>query len=264
MSRYVDVCVNLLNRQFDPDRAEVVARARTAGVERMVLTATDLASARDLLAWHKPGCLYSTAGIHPHDVKDLPADWLGQLESLAAQPAVVAIGETGLDFNRNFSPRDTQLASFEQQIALACRVGKPLFVHDRESDGLVLELLGKYASTLPPTVIHCFTGSADELAAYLEAGYYIGITGWITEQKRGAELRALVPRIPLDRLLVETDAPFLKPHNLPADASGAKPSRRNEPALLPWVVAAIAEARQQPVAEVVQATYANALRFFAL
>lgn len=178
---------------------------------------------------------------------------------------VCAVGECGLDFNRNFSTQEEQIRAFQAQIEVAIEVSKPLFVHDRESQGQVLKMLTK--TNLPPTVIHCFTGSENDLRGYLEAGFYIGITGWICDEKRGEDLRTMVKQIPLDKLLVETDAPFLRPQNAPSDfvsnhGIAAKWKKRNEPALLAWVVEEIAKHRQESVEHIAQATSNNAKLLF--
>lgn len=263
-----DICVNLLNSQFREDTHELLSRAADHGVSRILITATDLKSSQAAQTWCTPGLRYCTAGIHPHDAKALPDDWQRRLEALATQNCVRAVGETGLDFNRNFTPREQQLGVFEHQISLAQSINKPLFVHDRESDGEVLACLMHAASRapLPAVVIHCFTGTEAELMNYLEAGFYIGITGWIADVKRGAELRRLVRKIPLERLLLETDAPFLRPHNAPAtfwEEHGIMHfKRRCEPALLRYVLSTIADEREESPDVIAHATTTNAVRLF--
>ncbi|MFW6094228.1 MAG: TatD family hydrolase [Pseudomonadota bacterium] len=257
----IDIGVNLLHSQFDPDRDAVMARARAAGMEHMVLTGTDLpASARAAeLAATDPAFLSATAGIHPHASGSAPADWQQTIEQLAQAPAVRAIGETGLDFNRNFSDPADQERVFRAHLALAARLGLPVFVHEREAGAAVAGCLTE-APELADVVVHCFTGSRDDLTRFLDLGCYIGITGWVCDRRRGGPLRELVPHVPLDRLMVETDAPFLRPHNAPADAHG----RRNEPALLPWVIDQLAELYGMPSAELAATTAANARAFFRL
>jgi len=278
----IDIGVNLLNPQFEADREAVVRRAAEAGITDMILTGTDIAvsrAARDYCAAHgsaPPGRhstppagrpttrLFATAGIHPHEAKDAPPDWEAEIEALAATPEVVAIGETGLDFNRNFSPADLQADCFRRQIGLARELDMPVFVHDREASAAVLEtfraVFGQGTQAASSTVVHCFTGTADALHAYLALGCHIGITGWVCDRRRGAELRALVGQIPLDRLLVETDAPFLRPQNAPADQHG----RRNEPALLTHVIERLAECRGESAETIAAQAAANARRLFRL
>lgn len=265
----VDIGVNLLSRQFQSDQDAVIERARAAGVGGMLITATDLNSTKSAIARCSSPDLFCTAGIHPHNAGSAGSaneDWLQQLASLAQSPVVRAVGETGLDFNRNYSPVDIQIDFFRRQIELAQQINKPLFVHDRDSDGEVFKQL-QLAGSLPPVVIHCFTGNAVELDRYLAADYYIGITGWITDPRRGATLAELVTKIPLHRLLIETDAPFLRPHNTPTTFISehnlpAKRKRRNEPALLPYVLDMIASHRPEAKTEIAAATTANASRLF--
>ncbi|NKB97678.1 MAG: hydrolase TatD [Pseudomonadales bacterium] len=212
-----DICVNFANRQFTGEETAILERAFSVGVTHCIFVATDLATSRVLSDWKPdsgrddlPTCR-STAGVHPHDADSVEADWYEQLRSIARKPNVAAIGETGLDFNRNYSTKSNQRRCFDAQIELAHELQKPLFVHDRESGGEVADRLAN--AQLAGVVIHCFTGTEEELERYLAAGYFIGITGWIADKKRGTELRRLIARIPLEQLLVETDAPFLRPQN---------------------------------------------------
>ena len=285
----VDICVNLFNSQLKPDRTAMLERARLAGVSSIVITATDLDTATQAARFceqppeNAPLCI-CTAGIHPHDANlahqdsraegaasagtALPDDWQEQLEALARNQHVRAIGETGLDFYRNFVPQDEQRQVFEAQISLAQQLNKPLFVHDRDTNGEVLRTLTS-AGTLPPVVVHCFTGSREELEGFIEAGFYIGITGWIADPERGQQLRELVGLIPIDQLLLETDAPFLKPKSVPQDLHlqnglTARHKRRNEPAYLPFVADAVAGARNESIEELALHTSQNARRFFRI
>ncbi len=262
----IDIGANLTAPAFDADRAEVIARARDAGVHGIVVTGTDLASAAvaaDLVATREG--LWSTAGVHPHDAKSVPGGWLTTVEALAARDAVVAVGETGLDFHRNYSPPDAQRGVFAAQIQLALRLDMPLFVHDRDSGGETARLLAAHDAVPERVVIHCFTGSRADLDAWLDAGYYIGITGWICDERRGGELRELAPLIPDERLLIETDAPYLLPRTMPRRGPGAPAhGRRNEPAFLPWVAREVARCRNATPQEVGAMTARNARRLFRL
>jgi len=264
----VDIGVNLLHPQFDDDREAVLARARGAGIATMLITSTDLATSHRAVGYCGSHGLYCTAGVHPHDAKDAPADLAARLESLARQRVVRAIGETGLDYNRNFSPQDVQRRVFAQQLEVAARGGLPVFVHDRDSGGEVNRMIADMAGRLAGVVVHCFTGSGNELDAHLAQGFSIGITGWVCDPRRGAALAGLVPGIPADRLMVETDAPFL----LPPMAGGRWPppgvpgrhKRRNEPLTLPLVVARLAELRGEDPVELAATTARNARRLFRL
>ena len=261
----VDIGANLLNGQFRHDLDAVLARARGAGLGHMMVTATDVADSQaaiELCRGH--GDLSCTVGVHPHDAaKTLAAggDWVAQLRRLAGREPVCAIGEAGLDFHRNFSPPTDQRAVFDAQIRLAAELGLPLFVHDRDSGGAVYDALMSHAGQLNDVVIHCFTGDEADLKRYLAAGFHIGITGWVCDRRRGERLRDLIPQIPLDRLLIETDAPFLLPHGA---ASPTADKRRNEPCLLPFIAGAVAQLLGMPASELGRQTAANARRLFGL
>lgn len=258
----IDIGVNLLHGQFDDDRPEVLARARAAGVEHMLLTGTDLHSSRAAAAFAAadPGWLSATAGIHPHDAAAAPAGWQEQIAALAHEPQVVAIGETGLDFNRNLSPPAVQQQVFRDHLLLARQLGLPAFVHDREAGDTVAACLQEVGPLPAGVVVHCFTGSRAELLRYLDMGCHIGITGWVCDRRRGQSLRDLVPLIPLERLMIETDAPFLRPHNAPADPHG----RRNEPALLGYVARQLADIYGISPKDLIAVTSANARTLFRL
>lgn len=262
----IDIGANLTAPAFDADRAEVIVRARDAGVHGIVVTGTDLASAAAAadLAATQAG-MWSTAGVHPHDAKSVPGGWLTAVEALAARDTVVAVGETGLDFHRNYSPPDAQRGVFAAQIQLAVRLDMPLFVHDRDSGGETARLLAAHDAVPERVVIHCFTGSRADLDVWLDAGYYIGITGWICDERRGGELQELAPLIPDERLLIETDAPYLLPRTMPRRGPGAPAhGRRNEPAFLPWVAREVARCRNATPQEVGAMTARNARRLFRL
>lgn len=256
----IDIGANLTNRVFDEDRQAVVARATAAGVAAIIVTGTSVSTTRAAIALADGQRLFATAGVHPHDACAAVAGWLEEIAELAEAPEVVAIGETGLDYYREYSSREAQRAVFRQQAALAVRVGKPLFVHDRDSGGETRAILADYRDELVACVIHCFTGTARELDGYLDDGYSIGITGWVCDERRGGELAKLVKRIPTERLMIETDAPYLLPRNI----TPRPRSRRNEPAFLPWVARRVAECRGEAPALVKRQTRANAVRFFGL
>lgn len=257
-----DIGVNLTDRRFGTDLDQVLSRAQEAGVKVQIVTGTDIRSSRDALALveHREG-LWSTTGLHPHQAKAFSADMIGELADLAAHPKVRAIGETGLDFNRDFSPRPDQERAFAAQLDLAVRLGLPVFLHQRDAHERFLPILREFRDALPDAVVHCFTGSRRELFDYLDLDCHIGVTGWVCDERRGLELQRLVPNIPLDRLLVETDSPYLLPRNMP----GKPPvSGRNEPALLPWVVQKVAECRDQTEEVIARHTWENTRRFFRL
>jgi TatD DNase family protein len=262
----IDIGVNLSNSRFDKDRREVLERARDAGVDKLILTGTSVSESESVVELCRefsdpfPDMLYATAGIHPHDAKSLNKESIGQLKALAAEPYVVAIGEMGLDFNRNFSTPKQQEKAFEAQLELAAELQLPVFLHERDAADRQLQILRTYRDHLVDAVTHCFTGSREALYGYLDLDMHIGITGWVCDDKRGTELQGLVADIPLQRLMVETDAPYLLPKTMSEPPKG----KRNEPAFLPWVISKIAEQRNESAEELAQQTADNSLRFFRL
>ena len=256
-----DIGVNLTSSQFAKDRDDVVARAQAAGVSGMLLTGTNLHESQQAqqLAKHYPRC-WSTAGVHPHDSSSWTQDTADALRQLAAQPEVVAIGECGLDFNRNFSTPEEQERAFSAQLALAAERGMPVFLHCRDAHDRFLALLVPWLPRLPGAVLHCFTGTLDEAQACLARGIYLGITGWVCDERRGLELRDVLPHIPADRLFVETDAPYL----LPRDLSPKPASRRNEPAHLGHILACVAQLRGEDAQWLRDVTNQNVQTLFGI
>lgn len=258
----IDIGVNLVHKRFAADLGAVLERAADAGVRRMVVTGVDAegSEAAAELAGAHPGTLWSTAGVHPHHADDWDAELRQHIAALAAQPAVVAIGETGLDFNRNFSEPKAQERAFAAQLELAAETGLPVFLHQRDAHRRFLEILREYRDQLVGAVAHCFTGGREELWPYLDLDLHVGVTGWICDDRRGSALRACVADIPAERLMIETDAPFLTPRDLsPKPKNG-----RNEPAVLPHVLEAVARHVGRPAAQVARETTATAERFFRL
>jgi TatD DNase family protein len=258
----IDIGANLTHDSFDHDRDAVLARAAEAGVRRLVVTGTSVTASVQAAALceRHPGVLYSTAGVHPHHAAEYDAHTTTALRALLASPTVVAVGECGLDYFRDFSPRDAQRAAFAAQLELAAATRKPVFLHQRDAHTDFVALLAPERSKLAGGVAHCFTGGRKELGAYLDLGLYIGITGWVCDERRGAELREALPYVPLERLLVETDAPYL----LPRDLAPKPASRRNEPKFLAHVLERVAAALGKPAEEIAAATTANAEALFGL
>jgi TatD DNase family protein len=257
----IDIGINLAHDSYDPDREAVLARARHAGVIQMLVTGSTLASSRRALEFARThrDMLFATAGVHPHHAQELNSEALAELGELAAAPEVAAVGECGLDYFRNYSPPAAQQAAFHRQLELARQVGKPVFLHQRDAHADFLAILREHAASWRG-VAHCFTGDAAQLADYLDLGLAIGITGWICDERRGAHLAALMPRIPAERLLIETDGPYL----LPRDLRPKPASRRNEPMYLPQVARAVARARAQPYASLADSSTAAARQLFQL
>ena len=252
-----DSHVHLDDAAFDPDRDEVLARARAAGVDRMVAVGTDLPSSRAavVLAEHHPG-VYAAVAVHPHAAASATTETYSALRSLAGHPKVVAIGETGLDFGGRSAPVETQREAFRAHLTLAAERNLPAIIHCRDAHAEVLETLEKAAPVKPGTgvVMHAFSGSVEIAQECAVRGYFISLAGPVTF--RNAEQAAVARDVPLPLLLVETDAPVLAPHPYRG--------RRNEPAYLRYIVEKIAQIRGVPVEDVIDRSAANAVRVFGI
>lgn len=258
----IDIGVNLAHESYDRDRADVIERSHAAGVVAMIVTGSTLAdSVRAIeICREWPTILRATAGVHPHHAAGFQAPDCARLSDLYGDPMTVAAGECGLDYYRNYSPPVDQRRAFELQLRLAADHGLPVFLHQREAHADFLAMLREHPRLRSRAVLHCFTGDAGELEDCLAAGLSIGVTGWICDERRGQTLRNVVPLIPADRLMLESDSPYLLPRTLQP-----KPAhRRNEPMYLPLILESIARHRGQPIAEVAAATTANARLFFGL
>lgn len=257
--RLFDSHCHLDDKNYQPDREAVLARARKAGVMGFMVVGINLQTARKAiqLAETYPG-VFASVGIHPHDATHCSEAVLKELTHLAGHEKVCAWGETGLDFNRMYSPRDVQEKWFERQLDIGARLGLPLIFHERDSNGRFLEMLKASGSASLRGVVHCFSGNCREMLAYLDLGLHIGITGIVTMQKRGEALRDLVPLIPEERLLVETDAPYLTP------APERNHARRNEPAFVKSVLFKVAAIRQTDPAAMAEVTWRNTRRLYGL
>lgn len=258
----IDIGANLTHDNFDADLDETLSRAEAAGVVKMIVTGSSDQGNIDAagLAEMHPGLLYSTAGVHPHHASDYTDASSELIRSLLARKSVVAIGECGLDYFRNFSPRDAQLEAFRSQLEIAADTEMPVFLHQRDAHDDFVEQLEPMLPKISRAVAHCFTGEGESLQEYLAMGLWIGITGWICDERRGAHLQEIVSEIPDDRLLIETDAPYLLPRTLVPKPK----SRRNEPAFLTEVLRVVAKARGQNEQHVAKITTENAVEFFGL
>lgn len=258
----IDIGANLSHVSFEQDFDQVVDDARQAGLRHIVLTGTDLetSAASQGLALQQPGFFSSTAGFHPHVASQADAQAMYALEPLLACKEVVAVGETGLDFNRNYSPQNIQIEAFEQHLELAKQFQKPLFLHQRDAHEEFVAVLRKHRSQLIGGVVHCFTDTESALREYLDLDMYIGITGWICDERRGLDLQQHVRLIPDDRLLIETDAPYLLPRTLKPKPK----TRRNEPKHLVEVLKTVAKCRNQSEQAIADLTTGNARRLFGV
>jgi len=258
----IDIGCNLTHDSFDSDRERVLEQAREAGVTQMIITGAseDGSKAALELARTYPGELFSTAGVHPHRAAEFNDGTESLIRELGERKAVVAIGETGLDYFRDFSPRDVQRKVFQTHLQIGVDSGLPLFLHLRDAHEDFHSILREVRGSLCDVVVHCFTGNRDELHEYLNLDCHIGITGWICDERRGTHMKEFLKDIPAERLMVETDAPYLKPRNLRPRVK----SHRNEPRWLPWIVGTLAAARGEHPDELAAQTTANARRFFRI
>lgn len=259
---YTDICFNFTHDSFRQDEAAVLERAIEAGVTKMIVTGSSIKESLEGIALAEKYAqqLWATAGVHPHLASEWDSHSGPAVIEMAKHEKVVAIGECGLDFNRDFSPREKQKYAFEAQLELAAELGLPAFMHERDAHDEFLRILQRYRDDLKAAVIHCFTGEQSQLQNYLELDLYVGITGWICDERRGHHLHEFVGLIPDDRLLIETDAPYL----LPRDLKPKPKDRRNEPAHLPHICRAIAHHRDINETELARLSVANAARLFAL
>ncbi|KAJ3011206.1 hypothetical protein HKX48_006971 [Thoreauomyces humboldtii] len=272
-SPLIDIGANLTSKQLKGNISQLLTQSAAANTKTIVITGTSMQCSNDAIkirAEHhlQPPhnvALYTTAGVHPHEATRLleshKADWASDLESAITsnRDAVVAVGECGLDYDRQFSAHPDQIVVFEKQLEIAARLKLPVFLHNRDAHEDFVTSLRKFPDI--SGVVHCHTDSDPEhLEEYLKLGFSIGITGWVCDERRGVELAEIIPRIPLDRLMIETDAPYLMPRNAP----GFKKLKNNEPALLGWVLKKVAECYGLPEDVIAKRTTENATRLFGL
>lgn len=263
MSGYIDIGVNLTGSSFSNDLDDVIQRALDVGVSQMIVTGTDIHHSQAALELNHryPDTLFSTAGVHPHHASEFDDNTIPVLRDLCADESVVAVGECGLDYNRNYSKPGEQRLTFEAQLQLACESRMPIFLHQRDAHDDFVSMISEYRKDLVGAVAHCFTGSVDEALEYLAMGMYIGITGWICDERRGRDLQRAVTGIPLDKILLETDAPYLLPRDL-----GHEPvqKRRNEPCYLPHICNTAAKYMGVEHQRLALSALENTRRFFSI
>ncbi|MGN7866693.1 TatD family hydrolase [Chryseobacterium sp. 22458] len=261
MNTYIDIGINLTNKQFYNEHEEIINRAVDNGVDHMILTGTSVRGSKESaeIAGEYPDILFSTAGIHPHDAKSFTRESISELRKLLKQDQVISVGECGLDFDRDFSPRPVQEKCYKAQLELAIEVDKPLFLHERSAFRKFNDITDEYLSKLPEAVVHCFTGTLEEAKIYLDKGFYLGFTGAISDEKRFKHLEDVIKYVPLDRMMIETDAPFMLPKNMPR-----MQNRRNEPSFLLYVAQTIAHLKKISISEVADETTETARKFFRL
>jgi len=266
MHDLIDIGANLTHDSFDADRAAVIAAAAAVGVKRQIITGADADGSQQALqlAQEYPGKLWATAGVHPHHAKDYGADTDALLRELSTKDPVVAVGEMGLDYFRNFSSHEEQEHAFDAQLQIAVEVQKPVFLHQRDGHGAFVAILKNHIDELNGGVAHCFTGTKEEMKVYLDMGLYVGVTGWICDERRGHDLQEAVKYLPLDRIMLETDAPYLLPRNLSKEQKKAINGRRNEPSLLPHVLETTAGLMGVTAEELAAAATRNTEALFGL
>lgn len=263
----IDIGANLTHQSYRHDLPDVLRRATHAGLSALVLTGTDEASIEqsfEIMEAHAGSddmpLLFATAGLHPHHADCWTSSYEQLVRNALQHSGTVAIGECGLDYFRDFTPRDQQRRAFEAQLMLAAEYKKPLFLHERDAGGDMLDMLTQWRDDISRAVVHCFTGDRKTLFGYLDLDLHIGITGWVCDERRGHHLQPLICDIPRDRLMIETDCPYLLPRDLPTSPK----ARRHEPALLPWISRTLARLTGEPEARLAQRTTDTATTFFAL
>lgn len=258
----MDIAVNLIGSSLEKDIQRVIDDAKAHSVTSMVVIGSHIEESKQAakLCQQFPEQLYCTAGIHPHHASEWTLDSAEVIRELVRQPSVIAIGECGLDYNRDFSPRNMQRKAFAAQLALAVELNMPVLMHERDAHEDFLAILKEYRPQLPTALLHCFTGNRASLESYIEQDLYLGITGWVCDERRGQELASIVPLIPDNRILIETDSPYLIPRSMRPKPKSSK----NEPKYLPYIAEYIAVLRQQPVKDFASQTYINSRTFFGL
>ena len=262
----IDIGVNLTDRRFELDIDQVISDAHAAGIHKMIITGTSIKESENALklTGKNPLSLFATAGVHPHNAKEYTQNTQTQLYQLSKNDQIVAIGECGLDFNRNFSTKKEQEIAFISQIELAIDRKLPLFLHERDASERLVQLLKPFSSELPKVVIHCFTGSTTDLQRYLDMDFYIGITGWLCDPLRGETLRKNIALIPDNRIMIETDAPYLIPKSVKSKLRPKPKKNRNEPQYLRYILNEIAISRKQLPIDLERHSSLNACSFFSI
>jgi TatD DNase family protein len=251
----VDTHAHLQWASFDKDREKVISRARKAGVEHIVNIGFDLEGSRKAVELaEKYNGLYATVGIHPHNANQLNQNVLDELRKLSENPKVVAIGEIGLDYYRNFSPRESQKKAFEYQLFLAEELKLPVVIHNREAQTDSLKILSKFERKMEG-IMHCFSGNIEMAEWCVKSNFFISFAGPVTFPN-SHELRRIAKWTDLNKILLETDSPWLAPQN--------KRGKRNEPAFLLFIAKKIAEIKGISVDELAEATTENAREVFQL
>jgi len=260
MHEIADIACNFTSDRFDNDLDEVIERAIANKITKFGLICSRLSDLDKLLEIYNRYSkdMFFTIGVHPHHANEINEEYLKKLKEVINNNNPHAIGETGLDFFRNLSTYEEQIFAFEEQIKIAIDTNKPLFLHQRDSHDDFIKILRKYSSDINKSVVHCFTGTKEQLNDYLELDCYIGVTGWICDAKRNVELRKTIKNIPLERLMIETDCPYLIPKNLEEKPK----NNRNEPTYLNHIANEVAALMKEDINDIREKTYKTSLSFF--
>ncbi len=260
MHEIADIACNFTSDRFDNDLDEVINQAIVNNITKFGLICSRLSDIDKLLEIYNRYSkdMFFTIGVHPHHANEINEEYLKKLKEVINNNNPHAIGETGLDFFRNLSTYEEQIFAFEEQIKIAIDTNKPLFLHQRDSHDDFIKILRKYSSDINKSVVHCFTGTKEQLNDYLELDCYIGVTGWICDAKRNVELRKTIKNIPLERLMIETDCPYLIPKNLEEKPK----NNRNEPTYLNHIANEVAALMKEDIDDIREKTYKTSLSFF--
>ena len=257
----IDIGANLTHPELYNQLDKIVENIKTADIKKVIITSSNLGDTKTTLNIINlyPDLFYTTVGFHPHNAKDFSLEDVDKIHDYGKDKNIVAIGECGLDYYREYSTKEQQIYCFEEQLSIAESLELPLFLHERHAHKDFSKILKSHINKIKNSVVHCFTGTKNELKTYLDMGCYIGITGWISDTNRGKHLHDLLEYIPEDRLMIETDSPYLIPHNLPFKHNGI-----NEPSFLNFVAQTIAECLNKDINTIKEVTYRNTKRFFSI
>ena len=255
-----DIACNFSSERFDNDLEEVIQKAKNNNVTKFLVVSASLKDTEKVYRIYrdnKDSCFF-TIGVHPHHANEFDSLSSEEMIKLIKEYKPHSVGETGLDFFRNISSYEKQIFAFEQQIKIAIKTNLPLFLHQRDAHDDFMKIISKYKNDIPKAVVHCFTGTQKELDDYLEMGFHIGLTGWICDERRNVDLRKSLINIPIEKLMIETDCPYLIPRNL----KDKPKNNRNEPSYLPHIANEIASLINIDISELTNTTYKNSMNFF--
>ena len=261
MQNLFDIACNFSSDRFDNDLDTVIQEAKDNNVSKFLVVSAslnDIKKVHSIYLQNSDSCFF-TIGTHPHHANEINESSLKKMRTLITELNPHSIGETGLDFFRNLSSFEEQSFAFEEQIKISIEFNKPLFLHQRDAHEDFVKIIKKYKSDIGNAVVHCFTGSQNELDTYLDLGFHIGLTGWVCDERRNVDLRKSLKNIPLDKLMIETDSPYLIPRNL----KNKPKNNRNEPSYLPHIAEEIATVIGINRDKLIDTTYNNSMNFFS-